>query len=158
MIKTAIMEQTETEEGRPNIAQIEREMRESLRQIGQESLGMVLSSLQKTPESKSNVNVVEVTDERMRAATVISVFARVRYERAYYAKCQCKKGKAPLDEAYGLVPGAVTARLAVLLAQAGVAFSYDESPRWLELYLLLDVAENTRAFGNRTDERTPGKG
>jgi hypothetical protein len=37
----------------------------------------------------------------------------------------------------------VTAGLAALLAQAGVAFSYDESPRWLEAYLLFDVAENT---------------
>jgi hypothetical protein len=144
MIKTAIMEQTETEEGRPTIAQIEREMRESLRQIGQESLGMVLSSLQKTPESEIECKCGgRLRYQRMRAATVISVFGRVRYERAYYAKCQCKKGKAPLDEAYGLVPGAVTAGLAVLLAQAGVAFSYDESPRWLESYLLLDVAENT---------------
>jgi hypothetical protein len=79
----------------------------------------------------------------MRPVTVISVFGRVRNERAYYAKCQCKKEKASLDEAYRLVPGAVTAGLAGLLAQAEVAFSYDESPRWIESYLLLDVAENT---------------
>lgn len=144
MIKTAIMEQTETEEGWPTIAQIEREMRERIRQIGQESLGMVLSSLEKTPESEIECKCGgRLRYQRMRAATVISVFGRVRYERAYYAKSQCKKGKAPLDEAYGLVPGAVTAGLAGLLAQAGVAFSYDESPRWLESYLLLDVAENT---------------
>ena len=37
----------------------------------------------------------------------------------------------------------MTAGLAALLAQAGVAFSYDESPRWLQSSLLFDVAENT---------------
>ena len=41
MIKTAVMEQIEREQDQPTIAQIEQGMRESLRQIGQESLGMV---------------------------------------------------------------------------------------------------------------------
>ena len=53
------------------------------------------------------------------------------------------QGKAPLDEQYGLEPGAVTAGLAALLALAGIEFSYDESPAWLEPYLLFSVAENT---------------
>lgn len=144
MIKTAVMEQIETEQGQPTIAQIEQGMRESLRQIGQESLGMVLSGLQKTPEREIECKCGgKLRYQRKREATVISVFGRVRYERAYYAGCKCKKGKAPLDEEYGLVPGAGTAGLAALLAQAGIAFSYDESPRWLETFLLFDVAENT---------------
>jgi hypothetical protein len=144
MIKTAVIEQIETEQTQPTIAQIEQGMRESLRQIGQESLGMVLSGLQKTPEREIECQCGgKLCYQRKREATVISVFGKVSYERAYYAKCKCKKGKAPLDEQYGIVPGAVTAGLAALLAQAGVAFSYDESSRWLETYLLFDVAENT---------------
>ena len=144
MIKTAIMEQAETEEGQPTIAEIERGMREGLRQIGQESLGLMLSSMQKTPEREIACKCGgRLRYQRKRIARVISVFGKVSYSRAYYAGCECKKGKSPLDEVYGLVPGAVTAGLAALLAQAGVAFSYDESPRWLESYLLLDVAENT---------------
>lgn len=144
MIKTAVNEQIEIEQEQPTIAQIEQGMRESLRQIGQESLGLVLSGLQKTPEREIACECGgKLRYQRKREATVISVFGRVRYKRAYYAGCQCKKGKAPLDEENGLVPGAVTAGLAALLAQAGVAFSYDESPRWLEAYLLFDVAENT---------------
>jgi hypothetical protein len=79
----------------------------------------------------------------MRSATVISVFGKVTYERAYYAGCSCKKGKAPLDEQFGLEPGAVTAGLAALLALAGIEFSYDESPKWLQAYLLFDISENT---------------
>jgi hypothetical protein len=144
MIKTAVIEQIETGQGQPTIAHIERGMRDALREIGQNSLGMVLSGLQKTPEREIECKCGgRLRYQRKREATVISVFGKVKYKRAYYAKCQCKKGKAPLDEVYGLVPGAVTAGLAALLAQAGVAFSYDESPRWIESFLLLDVAENT---------------
>jgi hypothetical protein len=79
----------------------------------------------------------------MRAAQVISVFDRVDYERAYYAGCPCKRGRAPLDEQFGLEPGSVTAGLAALLALAGIEFSYDQSPKWLRDYLLFDVAQNT---------------
>lgn len=144
MIKEAVIEQRETEAGQPTIAGIEQGMREVLREIGQSSLGMVLSGLQKTPEREIACQCGgKLRYQRKREATVISVFGRVKYKRAYYAECQCKEGKAPLDEEYGLVPGAVTAGLAALLAQAGVAFSYDESPRWLASYLLFDVAENT---------------
>jgi hypothetical protein len=144
MIKIAVIEQSETEARQVKIAEIERGMREGLREIGQESLGMVLSSLQKTPESEIECRCGgKLRYQRKRAATVISVFGKVSYERAYYAGCQCHEGQAPLDGQYGLAPGAVTAGLAGLLSQAGVAFSYDESPRWLEPYLLFDVAENT---------------
>lgn len=144
MIKAAIIEETETGQGQTTIAEIERGMREALREIGQNSLGLVLSSLQKTPERELACNCGGILRyQRKREATVISVFGKVRYTRAYYAECKCKNGKAPLDEAYGLIPGAVTAGLAALLAQAGVVLSYDESPRWLETYLLFDVAENT---------------
>jgi hypothetical protein len=144
MIKTAVNEQIETEQGQPTIADIEQKMRKMLQQIGQSSLGMVLSGLQKTPEREIECKCGgKLRYQRKREAMVISVFGRVRYKRAYYAKCKCKKGKAPLDEAYGLEPGAVTGGLAALLAQAGVAFSYDESPRWIESFLLFDVAENT---------------
>jgi hypothetical protein len=144
MIKAEVNEQIKAGQDQPKIAEIEQRMRESIRQIGQESLGMVLSGLEKTPEREIVCGCGgKLRYQRKREATVMSVFGRVRYKRAYYAECKCKKGKAPLDEEYGLVPGAVTAGLAALIAQAGVAFSYDESPRWLEAYLLFDVAENT---------------
>jgi hypothetical protein len=48
-----------------------------------------------------------------------------------------------LDEQFGLVPGAVTAGLASLLALAGIEFSYDQSPKWLQDFLLFEVASNT---------------
>ena len=52
MIKTAVKQQMEEKEEQPTITEIEQGMRECLREIGQESLGMVLSGLQKTPEQE----------------------------------------------------------------------------------------------------------
>jgi hypothetical protein len=81
--------------------------------------------------------------QRTREAKIISVFGKTTYTRAYYAGCTCKKGKAPLDDELGLKPGCVTAGLAMLLALAGIGNSYDESPKWLQPFLLFEVSENT---------------
>jgi hypothetical protein len=143
-IRMAVIEQQSTGEGTLLIAQIENGMREALRQIGQQALGMFLSSMQTTPASEIDCSCGgKLHYQRMRPAQVISVFNRVSYERAYYAGCQCKQGKAPLDEQFGLEPGAVTAGLAALLALAGIEFSYDHSPKWLRDFLLFEIAENT---------------
>ena len=140
MFKMAIIEENQ----RSTIADIEKGMREALRQIGIQALGQLLSSLQTTPESEMDCECGGILKyQRMRTATVISVFGRVTYERGYYAGCKCGKGKSPLDERFGLEPGCVTSGLAALLALAGIEFSYDESPKWLDEYLLFEVSENT---------------
>lgn len=72
-----------------------------------------------------------------------SVFGRLTYERAYYAGCSCGTGKAPLDEQYGLEPGALTSGLAALVALGGIEFAFDESRAWMHPFLLFDVSENT---------------
>jgi len=144
MMKTMVIEQEEAGQSKRTIAQIETGMREILKETGAQALSLFLNSMQATP-----VNEIECSCggtlryQRKRSATVISVFGRVEYERAYYAGCSCKEGKAPLDEKLGLKPGAVTAGLATLLAMAGIGFSYHESPRWLQAYLLFDISENT---------------
>jgi hypothetical protein len=144
MMKTAVVEQSRTAGSSPKIAEIETDMREALRQIGIQALGMLLSGLQRTPKREMACPCGgSLHYQRMREATLISVFGKVHYQRAYYAECDCGHGKTPLDEQYGLDPGAVTAGLAALLALAGIEFSYDESPAWLEHYLLFRVAENT---------------
>jgi hypothetical protein len=144
MFKTAVMEHQKTGEGTPHIAQIEASMREMLRQIGLQALGLFLSSMQATPVSEIACECGGTLHyQRMREAMVISVFGKTVYQRAYYAGCTCKQGKAPIDEQFGLEPGAVTAGLAMLLSLAGIEFSYAESPKWLQAYLLFDVSENT---------------
>ncbi len=144
MFKNAVMSQRQSREGVPLIAQIEADLRGVLRQIGLQALGLFLSSMQMTPANELACSCGGTLHyQRMREATVISVFGKTKYQRAYYAGCACGKGKAPLDEQFGLEPGGVTAGLAQLLALAGIEFSYEESPDWLAEYLLFDISENT---------------
>jgi hypothetical protein len=144
MFKSAVMTQQESAGSTPTIAQIEADMREALRQIGNQALGLFLSSMQATPEKEIACSCGGTLHyQRMREAIVISVFGKTLYVRAYYAGCRCKAGKAPIDKQFGLEPGAVTAGLATLLALAGIEFSYDKSPKWLQAYLLFDISENT---------------
>jgi hypothetical protein len=128
----------------PTIADFEKEFREALRQIGAEALGLFLSSLQTTPESEIKCNCGGTLQyQRKRPATLISVFGKIVYERAYYADCSCKKGKAPLDERYGLVPGRFSAGIAQLMALAGIGFSFEESEKWMREFLMFDISENS---------------
>ena len=144
ILKSAILEQQSSGDGAVKIAQIETGIRETLRQIGNQALSILLSSMQRTPSAEIACECGGVLHyQRMREATIISVFGKTTYKRAYYAGCSCKEGKAPIDEQYGLEPGAVTAGLATLLALAGIELSYDESSRWLQPFLLFDISENT---------------
>jgi hypothetical protein len=89
-----------------NLAWIETALRAVLRQVGAEALGQWISSAQHTPEAERPcVCGGTLHYQRSRPATVLSVFGRVTYERAYYAGC------APLDEQYGVQPGQVSAGL-----------------------------------------------
>ncbi len=144
MFKAQVIRQQRDGQGTISIAQIETHLREALRQIGLQALGQFLSAMQTTPEMEIACACGgRLHYQRMREAQIISVFGKTRYKRAYYAGCRCRKGKAPLDEQFGLEPGAVTAGLAHLLALAGIAFSYDQSPQWLQDFLLFEVAGNT---------------
>ena len=127
-----------------NLAWIETGLRDVLRQIGAEALGQWLSSAQGTPAAEQACACGgTLRYQRYRPATVLSVFGRVTYERAYYAGCACGQGCAPLDEAYGLQAGHVSAGLAELLTLAGVELAFEHSRRWLKGFLLFDVSENT---------------
>ena len=127
-----------------NLAWIETALRDVLREIGAEALGPWLSSAQPTPEAERACSCGgTLRYQRSRAATVVSVFGRVTYTRAYYAGCACGQGCAPLDETYGLQAGHVSAGLAELLTLAGVELAFDHSRRWLKGFLLFEVSENT---------------
>jgi len=127
-----------------NLAWIETALRDVLRQVGAEALGQWLSSAQGTPEAERPCACGGTLQyQRIRPATVLSVFGRVTYERAYYAACTCGQGCAPLDEQYGLQPGRVSAGLSELLTLAGVELAFEHSRRWLKGFLLFDVSENT---------------
>jgi hypothetical protein len=127
-----------------NLAWIETGLRETLRQIGAEALRQWLSAAPRTPEIERPCPCGgTLRYQRSRAATLLSVFGRVTYKRAYYAGCPCGHGCAPVDEQYGLQPGQVSAGLSELLTLAGVELAFEHSQRWLKGFLLFDVSENT---------------
>jgi hypothetical protein len=144
MMKAAITAQHKSKGTTSRIGEIETGLRDVLRQIGKQALCKLLSSLEATPKAEIGCECGgQLHYQRRREAKLISVFGKTTYTRAYYAGCTCKKGKAPLDDELGLNPGAVTDGLAMLLALAGIENSYDESPKWLQAFLLFDVSENT---------------
>jgi hypothetical protein len=110
----------------------------------QKPWGQWLSSAQHTPEAEQACACGgKLHYQRLRPATVLSVFGRVTYTRAYYAGCVCGAGAAPVDDLYGLHPGQGSAGLAELLTLAGVELAFEHSRRWLKGFLLFEVSENT---------------
>ena len=127
-----------------SLAWIETALRDVLRQVGAAALGQLLSEPPGTPVAELPCACGgKLQYQRLRPATVLSVFGRVTYERAYYAGCQCGEGYAPVDDRYGLHAGQVSAGLAELLTLAGVELAFEHSRRWLKGFLLFEVSENT---------------
>ena len=70
-------------------------------------------------------------------ATIWSVFGKIMYCRAYYAGCTCGKGRASVDQRYGIEPGKVTSGLAYLIALSGIHKAFEDGRKWLKEYLFL---------------------
>ena len=60
-----------------------------------------------------------------------------------YEGCTCGKGKATLDEGFGLQAGQVRAGLTDLLAMGGAELAFEHSWCFLERILFFQVSENT---------------
>jgi hypothetical protein len=126
------------------IADIEMEVRESLRAVGQSTVKYYLENADREVGSEIECQCGgKLKYQRRRTATIWSVFGKMSYERAYYAGCGCGEGCALLDERYGIEPGKVTAGLAQLLALSGIDKSFEEGQAWLKAFLLFEVSENT---------------
>jgi len=131
--------------GQPmGVRAVETEIRERLRALGAQVLGLVLSGVEGTPAATQPCACGGTLQyQRRRTAEVVSVFGPVPYRRGYYAGCACGQGQAPIDERFGLQPGAVTAGLAELLALTGIELSFAGGAEWLEKFLLFRVSETT---------------
>jgi hypothetical protein len=140
----AFQQMTPVDQPGETIADVETNLRAFLQQLGAQALSRLLSTNTGTPPAEIPCPCGGTLHyQRQRAATLISVFGKITYERAYYAGCACGAGKAPLDVQYALQPGAVTSGLAALLALAGIGFGFEDSRTWLRAFLLFDVSENT---------------
>src|SRR5204862_6288401 len=126
------------------LSSLETELRELLRQVGAATVAEFLSASPEPPVPELACGCGgQVHYQRQRAASVLSVFGRVTYKRAYYAGCSCGQGQAPCDQQYGIQPGQVSAGLAKLLSLAGVELAFEHSARWLQEFLLFEISENT---------------
>jgi hypothetical protein len=126
------------------LGDVELALRESLREIGRGALKCFLENADGEVEPEIECACGgKLRYQRRREATLWSVFAKVVYQRAYYAGCVCGKGCAPVDQRYGIEPGKVTAGLAHLIALSGINKAFDDSRKWLKEFLLFEVSENT---------------
>jgi hypothetical protein len=142
-----------------HIGSLEHEVRKGMNELAVLVLSETLTLAEK--ERKQTIPCEcggELHYQRRRGAKFESTFGWVSYKRDYYASCKCKKGKSPLDEEFGIVPGKITPELARLLALTGVELPYGESRKLVKEFLLLELSENsvreeTQRFGQYQQER-----
>jgi hypothetical protein len=145
MAEIMISEMQQIGLGGEGIRDVEKGMREFLREVGVQALGRYLEQKDEEIEAAEPICVCGEPLNYLfkRKGTILSVFGRVTYRRSYHVCGQCHGGVSPLDRHMGIEAGQVTAGLAELLALAGVEISFEEGTRWLERYLLFRVSDNT---------------
>jgi hypothetical protein len=127
------------------IADLEQDLRQLLKQVGEQALGQALTALDaKYPEPQIECSCGGLANYQFRRkATLLTVFGRMTYRRSYYVCPGCHQGQYPLDQRFGLQPGQVSAGLAPLLALAGVETAFEEACELVRQFLLLKVSDNT---------------
>ncbi len=140
--------------------EIEQALRNGLQDIGQASLGEMLSLLDEHTYQRTEVCACQHTGKRVsrRAAQLLSVFGRVKYKRSYYHCQACGRRWSPLDERHDLRPGRATPLMTGLLGLAGVTVSFAEARQQIQRYLQVKVSANTirqetQGLGERQAER-----
>jgi len=133
------------EEGSTSMRSIEHGLREVLQNIGQESLGQILSM-----KDRQNYDVrcecscgEQARRISRRRAKILSVFGWIEYRRSYYACEHCGRRWYALDEDGKLRAGRASTGMSRLLGIAGVTVSFEEAQRHIREYLLVDVSINT---------------
>jgi hypothetical protein len=132
---------------------LEEGLRQGMRELGRMVLASSLSQAEEAMERELACQCGgTLTYQRRREAKIESLFGWTSYKRSYYAACQCGKGKAPMDDEFGLEPGEITPGLGKLLALAGSGLAYGESTGWIKELMLLELSENsirkeTQGFG-----------
>ena len=140
--------------------EIEQALRNGLQEIGQASLGEMLSLLDEHTYHCQEICACQQTGKRVsrREAQLLSVFGWVKYKRSYYHCRGCGRRWSPLDERHYLRPGRATPLMTGLLGLAGVTVSFAEARQQIQRYLQVEVSANTirqetQGLGERQAER-----
>jgi hypothetical protein len=123
---------------------LESALRDLLQEVGRGSYGELLTAMD---EQRYDVDIPCPNGGQgkrisRRPAQALSVFGWVTYRRSYY---QCPQGQhwTPLDAAEGLRPGQATPLMSRLLGLIGITVSFEESQRYTEALLQVQVSANT---------------
>ena len=120
-------------------------MRQTLQEIGQNSLGQMLSLQDEQdhgPQQRCQCQGLASRVSR-RSAKVLTVFGWLSYQRSYYRCVACQKRWFPLVQEHALSPGRATQGMARLLGIAGETVSFEEACRQISEYLRVQVSVNT---------------
>ena len=101
--------------------EVEQALRSGPQEIGQASLGEMLSMLGEQSCETEELCECQQIGQRVsrREAQLLSLFGMVKYKRSYYQCCACGRCWIPLDDKYHLRPGRATHMMTGLLGLAG---------------------------------------
>ncbi len=125
--------------------EVEQALQSGLQEIGQASLGEMLSMLDEQSYETEELCECQQIGKRVsrREAQLLSLFGRVKYKRSYYQCRACGRRWIPLNDKYQLRPGRATHMMTGLLGLAGVTVSFEEARQQVMRYLQVEVSANT---------------
>jgi len=132
-------------DGKQDVNEMERRMRELVKEAAQVGMRHAIEQGEETCGS-SEVNCrcgQKAQFVSKRSAVIWTVFGKVDYQRRYYLCSTCHQGQSPVDQKYGIEPGQTTPTLASLLGVLGVEVSFEEASRLAERFLLFRMSDNT---------------
>lgn len=140
--------------------ELEQALRSALRQVGQHSLGEMLTRMDEHSCGVRLACACQGQARRIsrRQAQLLSVFGWIGYRRSYYHCAACGRRWTPVDAREGLRPGRATPGMVRLLGLAGVTVSFEEACRQIDEYLQVEVSVNTvrretQLIGQRQQQR-----
>lgn len=128
-----------------DLLQLEGRLGEVLQRVGQASLRRTLEGREgRYPAPSVACPCGDAAGYRYRReGTLLTHFGRVRYRRGYYLCASCHQGQYPLDQAWQIEPGRVSARLSSELAMLGVLTAFGEAAKLVKALLFIEVSPTT---------------
>ena len=81
--------------------------------------------------------------QRQREGTLLTIFGKVHYRRAYYTCSTCHQGHYPLDERLGLRPNQMSAEVERLAGMVGVQTAFGKGSQLFEELTLVSLSDHS---------------